>query len=116
MRRLAILVLLWLTLAVAATVAVSCGPEPARDEPVPPSSAYEPGEVLWSYRHSGGAVWSSTAVADGYVYALDAENGALLWSSAIDSAVQSSPVVIDGHVYVSSENGYVYALKAWPGE
>ena len=125
MRRLAILVLLWLTLAVAATVAVSCGPEPARDEPVPPSSAYEPGEVIWSYRHTGGAVWSSTAVADGvvyvgsadgYVYALDAENGALLWSSAIDSAVLSSPVVIDGRVYVSSENGLVYALKAWPGE
>ena len=51
MRRLAILALLWLILAVAAIVLVSCGPEPARYEPVPPSkpmppsSAYEPGEV-----------------------------------------------------------------------
>ena len=62
----------------------------------------------------GGMVYAGSDA--GNVHALDAENGALLWSSAIDSAVQSSPVVIDGRVYVSSENGYVYALKAWPGE
>ena len=37
MRRLAILALFWLILAVAATLAVSCGPPPARDEPVLPA-------------------------------------------------------------------------------
>ena len=53
MCRLAILALFWLITGRSRyRVAMSCGPEPARDEPVPPSSAYEPGEVPWSYRHT----------------------------------------------------------------
>ncbi|MCY4438287.1 MAG: PQQ-binding-like beta-propeller repeat protein [Chloroflexi bacterium] len=48
----------------------------------------------------------------GFVHALDAENGELLWSSTVQSAVQSSPVVIDGKVYVSTEYGFVYVLLA----
>ena len=48
-----------------------------------------------------------------YVHALNAENGELLWSSNTWSAVQSSPTVIDGRVYVSTEDGFVYALFAF---
>ena len=41
MRRLAILALLWLILAVAATVLVSCGPEPARTNRCQPSASFQ---------------------------------------------------------------------------
>ena len=47
----------------------------------------------------------------GYVHASDAENGELLWSSSVDSAVQSSPVVIGGNVIVGTRDGLIYALR-----
>ena len=42
----------------------------------------------------------------------DAENGELLWSSEFESPVDASPVMKDGKVDISLENGYVYALFA----
>ena len=63
---------------------------------------------------------SSPAVANGVVYiasfdekvyALDATNGAKLWSYALDSQVLTSPVVANGVVYVGSGNGTGYAFS-----
>ena len=67
---------------------------------------------------------SSPAVVNGVVYvgsddfnvyALNANTGAKLWSSATGGPVYSSPAVADGVVYVSSNDGNVYALNATTG-
>ena len=102
------------------------------------------GSLLWSYK-TGNAIHSSPAVAngvvfvsssDGYVYALygfeaelqsesevparpslsDLREGELLWRYRTGAGVWSSPAVENGVVSVGSNNGYVYALKATPGE
>ena len=49
---------------------------------------------------------------DGYVYALNASNGTLLWRYLTGNGVYSSPVVVNGVVYVGSLDDYVYALTA----
>ena len=38
-----------------------------------------------------------------------------LWTYTTGGAVESSPVVVDGIVYVGSDDGYVYALNAYSG-
>ncbi len=55
------------------------------------------------------------AIILGTVYALNATNGDKLWNYTTDSSVDSSPAVVNGVVYVGSEDGYVYALKATNG-
>ncbi len=71
---------------------------------------------------TGGSVGSSPAVVDGVVYvssddnnvyALQASNGALLWSYPVAEA--SSPAVANGVVYVGSYDHSVYALDARTG-
>jgi len=52
---------------------------------------------------------------DANVYALDAFNGAKLWSYTTDDVVRSSPAVADGAVYVGSFDHNVYALNAVSG-
>ena len=42
-------------------------------------------------------------------------DGSLLWSVETDSAVNSSPEMSDGAVYVGTEGGYLYALDAADG-
>ena len=80
-------------------------------------------ELLWKYK-TGGAVYSSPAVSNGvvyvgsydkYVYALDADTGAVKWKYKTDSWIWSSPAVSNGMVYVGSRGGYVYALDANTG-
>jgi outer membrane protein assembly factor BamB len=81
------------------------------------------GTLLWSY-DTGGAVFSSPAVANGIVYvssdggdldALNAITGAKLWSYTTGGPVTSSPAVADGVVYIGSSDGNVYALNANTG-
>lgn len=67
-----------------------------------------------------GAIWSSPAVADGKVffgaldhtmYALDEDNGNLIWSYWTDhSRIRGSPAVACGKVFFGNENGKVYAF------
>jgi outer membrane protein assembly factor BamB len=52
---------------------------------------------------------------DGYVYALDASNGSLLWRYKTGGAIQASPVIANGIVYVDSKDHYVYAINAADG-
>jgi len=93
------------------------------------------GDELWNYT-TGGNVFSSPAVANGYVYfgsndknvyCLDADpsddvdegfddpgdvNYDLIWSYTTGGSVISSPVVVDGHVFTGSDDKNVYCLDA----
>lgn len=69
------------------------------------------GAELWSY-DTADWVWGAPAVADdlvffgdlaGIVYALDATTGELAWQKQVTGPIQTSPVVVDGVVYVVSE-------------
>jgi outer membrane protein assembly factor BamB len=51
---------------------------------------------------------------DGLVVALDADNGKVRWKRTIGPS-ESSPLVVDGLVYVGDWNGRVYALNARTG-
>ena len=68
---------------------------------------YETGDWVSSPVVSDGVVYVGSV--DGFVYALDAESGALRWRYETDSWV-SSPVIFDGVVYVRAGDGFVYAL------
>jgi len=79
----------------------------------------ENGTVKWSLPLDGEYSVSSPAVADGkvyfgldngYVYALDAFTGDLVWSYKTEGAVQSSPAISDGLLFVGSNDGNLYAI------
>ena len=73
---------------------------------------------MWSYT-TGGVVYASPIVADGFVfipsydgklYALDEYTGSLIWSFATGSNIVATPAVGNGIVYLSSKDFTVYAL------
>jgi outer membrane protein assembly factor BamB len=77
------------------------------------------GGLLWYYTNRvSWYTFYSPSVAGGVVFmggynkffALNASTGALVWSYATGGAVESSPAVADGVVYVGSEDGNVYAF------
>ena len=79
----------------------------------------ENGTVKWSRPLDGEYSVSSPAVADGkvyfgldngYVYALDAFTGDVIWSYKTEGAVQSSPAISDGLLFVGSNDGNLYAI------
>lgn len=93
------------------------------------------GDVLWTHglrrgissRHpyqywDGGSSTSAPAVSggevvyvgadDGFLYAIDAENGANIWEYEIGSAIASSPAVSGNAVFVAALDGNVYAFVA----
>jgi outer membrane protein assembly factor BamB len=79
----------------------------------------ENGTVKWSRPLVGEYAVSSPAVADGkvyfgldngYVYALDAFTGDIVWSYKTEGAVESSPAISDGLLFVGSDDGYLYAI------
>ncbi len=49
------------------------------------------------------------------VYALDADDGTLIWSYDVNTKGLDSPVVVDGHVVVAGDDGYIYAIDAASG-
>ena len=49
------------------------------------------------------------------MYALNATTGAVLWTATTGGAVDSSPAVANGVVYVGSDDDKVYALNATTG-
>ncbi len=97
------------------------------------------GSLQWKFE-TGGIIRCRPAVVDGrvffasddgFLYTLDAKTGEQVWSVDIGNAVeprlypdavssnwdyqQSSPMVVDGTVYVGSTDGNVYALNAETG-
>jgi outer membrane protein assembly factor BamB len=83
------------------------------------------GRKLWSYYTGGGE--SIPAIQNGVVYvgsakesgdnvfALNAQTGALIWSFAAHFSVYSSPVVVNGVLYIMSLDYNLYALDARTG-
>jgi eukaryotic-like serine/threonine-protein kinase len=80
--------------------------------------------VKWKF-HTGAAVLSSPAVADGSVYfgssdhnfyALDARTGAQRWKFASKGRITSSAALAAGVVYFGSFDGTFYALDAASGK
>ncbi|WP_018416817.1 outer membrane protein assembly factor BamB [Teredinibacter turnerae] len=53
---------------------------------------------------------------DGYVYAVDSENGELLWQAALSSEVAAAPAANSEVVAVNTIDGRVYLLDAKTGE
>lgn len=83
------------------------------------------GSLLWSY--DIGPVYSSPDVingvvyiaADSTVYAFNALNGVKLWNNTISSAywaIESSPAVANGVLFIGSNNHNLYALNATNGK
>jgi outer membrane protein assembly factor BamB len=58
----------------------------------------------------------SDGVQKGEIVALAYATGRILWSRALPSPSESSPLVDDGHVFFGSQNGTVYALDAHNGD
>ena len=52
---------------------------------------------------------------DGYVYALDAEDGSKIWDHKTEGHVIGTPTVSDGTLYISDEAYYVYAIDTSTG-
>ena len=95
------------------------------------STAPDTNQVLWSYK-AGNYVASSPVVADGKVfvysgdewyddrpnpsnkiYALDKDTGEVIWVKSYETgigALDPSPAVANGKVFVGSTNGKIYAL------
>ena len=79
----------------------------------------------WMYQ-TGGAIHSSPAVANGFVYitsfdntmyALNTSTGDLNWTFPVGERDYSSPAVVDNVVYVGGGNdGAVYAVNALTGD
>ncbi|MDQ3539292.1 MAG: PQQ-binding-like beta-propeller repeat protein, partial [Chloroflexota bacterium] len=77
------------------------------------------GTEQWRFRISEYVTRSSPAVIDGTVYigggfafyAIDAATGQQQWSVPIRYAGQASPTVANGVVIVTSQEGWIYALK-----
>ncbi len=84
------------------------------------------GAKLWSYNAAGLGIETSPAVANGVVYvgssstlyALNASTGAKLWSYTPGGSIFSSPVVVDGVVYLNEAdasgqmNVYAFSIGA----
>ncbi|GMU54028.1 MAG: hypothetical protein AMXMBFR33_31740 [Candidatus Xenobia bacterium] len=77
------------------------------------------GTTIWSSRYRA-HVWSSPVVVDGKVLLADASgnlhchrasDGKELWRVQLGGAIESTPVVWKGWVYVGARDGYFYALS-----
>ena len=63
-----------------------------------------------------GLVYFGTYYDDNDVYALDAATGEVRWRYTTGYGVYSSPTVVEGVVYIGSNDGYLYALHGGSGE
>jgi outer membrane protein assembly factor BamB len=83
------------------------------------------GSKEWAYSTGGSQIADVPAVVGGVVYfgtieshtlyALDAVTGAKRWAYRTSGAVISSPTVVDGVVYVGSDDNTLYAIDAHTG-
>lgn len=53
---------------------------------------------------------------DGYLHALNARTGGLIWKYKAGGAVNSSPTLVNNVVYVTSMDGYLHAIDAASGQ
>lgn len=84
----------------------------------------ETGRELWTHTVTSYVTRATPAVIDGTVYvgggfsfsALDAATGAEKWTIPLQYGGHASPTVRDGLVVVSSQQGWIFALKSETGE
>jgi outer membrane protein assembly factor BamB len=76
-------------------------------------------EVLWVIETEDWDGGSSPAIADGKVvvgsrnrllYCLNETTGAEIWNLTTGEGIVASPAIVNGIVYISSRDGYVYAI------
>ncbi|MCS7213950.1 MAG: PQQ-binding-like beta-propeller repeat protein [Candidatus Calescibacterium sp.] len=77
------------------------------------------GVSLWSYTATGTVNWSSPALSEhnlvyfaggSYLYAVSSSSSGI-WSFNTGAEIRSSPnIAPDGTVYITSRNGYIYAI------
>ena len=93
----------------------------------------ENGTQLWQFTGQPGALAASPALSNdtdpslyfgslgGYVYAVQAETGALQWESEVEGGIWSSPLLVQDEesdlvgLYVGTLNGFFYALDPEDG-
>ncbi len=78
------------------------------------------GTLLWKHDTSGAAsvpvvVDDTVYVGSGTIYALNTKDGSVRWSYATSDVVSTSPVIVNGVLYVGSYDAHVYALNAATG-
>ncbi len=80
-------------------------------------SALLPGQFMFSSQPTveNGVVYTGGAGSGGTVYAVDANNGALLWTRSVMNGAHSSPAVTSDGVYVSYSCPNVYKLNPATG-
>ena len=85
------------------------GSEPRAEVMPDPFDSYLSSPAVWN-----GAVYFGSG--DGYVYALDANSGALKWRIHTGDVVHASPAIADGVLYIGSWDSYLYAVDAATGK
>ncbi len=81
------------------------------------------GEILWSFYipGSGNGIHGSAAVDDkkvyigtynGFLYALDKTHGDLVWANPVGDYIGASPLLANGHLYISAETSHPDGLVA----
>lgn len=80
--------------------------------------AYDPeaDEHLWRTKTAnvfGFTVARDTLYCNGYAtcYGIDIETGDILWSFQAGEQIRGTPAVVDGTVYIASDDDFVYALE-----
>jgi outer membrane protein assembly factor BamB len=80
----------------------------------------DPGKLAWEGHdglpNSASPVATSQylfmATSGGTITCFDAKNGALLWKHENEEGFYSSPIVVDGHVYLTDRAGVTHIVKA----
>jgi outer membrane protein assembly factor BamB len=97
----------------------------ARGDITLPAGATSGGPVVWT-REGGGSYMPTPLIHDGHIYVLknqgiltcwDLKTGAQLYEQrlpGVTSGFSASPVVADGKLYLSSEDGDVFVVRAGP--
>lgn len=92
--------------------------------PLGESPAERPDNPVWTFAQAAGQYVGSGVVADGkfiigngdgYVYALDLDDGALVWKFPTRDRVWATPVVVEDTVYIASLDHHLYAIDIATG-
>jgi outer membrane protein assembly factor BamB len=101
--------------AVLALVQVGCGsgstsPTPSRSPSASPTASASPALASdWTEYHQGADRTGSGPSTPGL------SSPKIAWTAGLDGAVYASPLIVDGHVLVATENNTVYSLDLFTG-
>lgn len=86
------------------------------------------GSLLWGFRPLAGSdtnpvlangvlyICETSGLVDRTVYAVDTENGEVLWEQETDTRLRASPAVKDGVLCTGSQAGTIYGINAESGQ